>query len=435
MLISSQFKAYESTFHGCEQPRVNFNRLSFISNFHLLGLKLTPKVGRTWAQATMKINAGVTRTVFLAEKVTLLNRSVSGDQLQKQRARAMRIIDLVSKVTDAGVLASAIASIIIPIAKFATLSFAIVTFCLQKMSHAIASLTLHDHLRSINSNCLEPRWCLEAALLMRKAKQSYIQTPFGLSSKTDLCLHAYAQVRHSETDAGQFLKIKAEQQLRSILAGKTRKRDLKSALRLSPPIDVAQRVSANYVQKSFGTVDSLIPLESSVDDSRPSVIECLSGHNYGSQTSRPPLEVTLRNLMWHTGNQKDWTDLISAKKALVTTDRDHQSRGQSTQKISIQLSIHQLLFLAKAGLDLRHAQNFLNASLTDTMSFALDQLIESDRIKVENGSFLSMSPSGQGLLYAVHRFIRDEIDDSEIVHDRSLVQCSVDQLKAVLHNY
>lgn len=417
-----------------------------------LRLQVAPTIGRTFASANHCMTTAGAKGIALVERLMaprnageqpLLDQD-SRKSIDQRRAKAMSIIGLVSKVTDLGTLASAVASMFTPAAMVATLAFALVTFALRKVNSAIAHLALKSLQQQEPEKNLPPQWCLKATQLMKQTGTKYLPTQMGLMTRTDLALYAHSQLENAarqnqvaEKDKPAFKALQefAEATLRGILAGKANKRDVQAQLGLAPIVKSDARVSANQVGAKFGQVGKqhLLPLTSKAQasyeakessDSR-SVIKALCGSDYGSQTARPALEYTLRNLSWQkVKNPADWIHLLQDRKAIMAQEK------ATGQKFNLSPSADALI--NKSGIEKTQIDTLLQEPLSVIAINALDALPENDKTQFNVKNFSKMSPAGQGVIYAVQTLIRQNANLQSPEAFQALSQKSLTELKSSL---
>lgn len=365
-------------------------------------LAATPVIGKAWTGLNHCVDVAVESGVVALEKCISKTRLGPGDTsaLQRQRASAVKSLGIASKVTDVAVLASSIAVFFAPPVSWAALSFGLATMVLRKAQTAIYSLALATHKNNCPPNTpLDVSWCLEAVRLMRGSKIKYLQTNCGLMTATDLSLCALETLQKARNEnrltSEQFKKGlgAVELELRTILAGKANRRDNYAALQLAPIVG-DDRVSANYVNKSFGNIGVQIPLNESQrrpDRPRdPTVVQLLTGPSYASQTLRPQLGYSLRNLHWNTKRDPmDWVHVISARK-----------------QESVFLTGADRAILKRAGIGATDTASLLQQPLPELFEQAFASLGASDTKKLAANNVEDLSKAGRALLYSAHDYLR-----------------------------
>lgn len=402
-----------------------------LAKLHNARLIVMPKIGRAWASMNHHINHLLVRGIGGLEQT--MRKSTEADvdgikRIQSQRAKAIKVLSIMSKITDLGVLASAIAGIMAPPAQWATMSLALITLSLRKVQGALLGLVLDAHKSSQNPNePLKADWCIKAAQLMKGAGVKYLPTAYGLMTATDLSLHSYGLLQTAKR-RGQLSDqaitqwhTAVEGQLRRILAGKANHRDHLALLGMIPQVNETSRVSANFVRKSFGHVGQLIPLDESQRDrtrpNDPTVVGLLQGSDYSSQSVRPELGYTLRNLVWGPArNQADWVNLIQAH---IKADG------------AITLSAKDQAVLQKSGVNIEQTQKYLNKPLKNLISSALNTLVKSDQRKLDAGQLDDLSPSGAALVYTAHSVIRKHTLACGLSKITDIAQLNTNQLREI----
>ena len=383
--------------------------LSTMTRLNKVRVKTVPPVARAWAHTGRHISNICTLGFSYVERKTSPSKNVQ--QLNKQRAQAMKWMKSLGLLFDLGALASGIASIVAPPAQAAALSFFLAELVCSKSIKYIAQLAINDlqeHLKTDpNENHL-----MDAADLMSKRGLKFIQTDQGLATKTDLYLRAYAVAKGKHKAKAVE---RAENGLRNKLFYKSIKRDMKAQLGLINLLPESIRVSSNTVKKgSIGSNGNVIPFDKSGytsehQDSVRTVKDLLASNSpYSSMISRPSTGVILRNLEWRqSNNQKDWQHLLSAKIGHVFDKQVHQLQQPNTPMPELKLSDVEHAKLERSGVNAHGAENkYLSLTLGETALKGLESLTQSDQKKLNSGQVEAMTPVGRALVYTCHKLVR-----------------------------
>lgn len=477
--------------------------LSTLIRLNKIRVQTTQPVARVLHHTNRHIFNGLTGLCSYVEKITNPYKADLNDtaarqnhniKIQKQRNHAIKAFDWIMGIFGVGAVASSIAGMIAPPAQIAALSFSLASLVSLCSKRSIAQLALND-LRPQLMNKPSNTALFEAAKFMKLSGKKLIQTDNGLATRTDLVLRAYDITigeKKRLLDAGTPLNdkdmlsvVKHEElygkALRDILIQKNKKRTMKTAMNISannlpkesdklaqlfgsdPNNMPVSRFSLVPVEKQPAPEDKIAAMKQAVENAknppqmRPmtkdeqqslgTVVDFLRNSAYSSFTSRPHLDVTLRNLEWRQkNNQKDWLHLLVEHKAhdyeqalnryknpshqeqdfslmyrmeseqevlKDTAQKESQAASTAEKPVTIDPKKARNPFaqLAKNGIDALEVEDkYLKLPTVAVALNGLGSLTKHDWSKFEAHRVEAMSKSGKGLIYLAQSIVKKNKD-------------------------